>query len=115
MPIASVVLLGAMAAIPCCFLCIARRLEAITSFRDSEQKQGKTYETAFETITCFLVPALYMGLLLENFGCQAAVGDYLPALVIVWLPPLCISMIGIVFCCGSTIMVITTINLTKEK
>ncbi len=53
--------------------------------------------------------------ILENFGCQAAVGDYLPALVIVWLPPLCISMIGIVFCCGSTIMVITTINLTKEK
>ena len=40
--------------------------------------------------------------ILENFGCQAAVGDYLPALVIVWLPPLCISIIGIFFCRGST-------------
>jgi Pheromone A receptor len=40
--------------------------------------------------------------ILENFGCQAAVGDYLPALVIVWLPPLCISIIGIFFCRGLT-------------
>jgi hypothetical protein len=61
MSIASVVLLGAMVAIPCCFLCIARRLEAITSVCDSEQRQGKTYDIPFETVTCFLVPALYMG------------------------------------------------------
>jgi Pheromone A receptor len=40
--------------------------------------------------------------ILEDFGCQAAVGDSLPTLVIVWLPPLCISVIGIFFCCGST-------------
>ena len=62
MSTASVVLLGAMVAIPCCFLCIARRLEAITSVCDSEQRQDKTYETLFETATCFLVPGLYMGL-----------------------------------------------------
>lgn len=62
MTIASVVLLGSMVAIPCCFLCIARRLEAITSIRDSEYIQDKTYETPFETVTCFLVPVLYMGL-----------------------------------------------------
>jgi hypothetical protein len=60
--IASVVLLGAMVAIPCCFLCIARRLQAITSVCDSEQRQDKAYETPFETVTCFLVPVLYMGL-----------------------------------------------------
>lgn len=111
--ISSVVLLGAMVAIPCCFLCIARRLEAITSVCDSEQRQVKTYETPFETATCFLVPALYMGLhtivqdrrfvILENFGCQAAVGNYLPALVIVWLPPLCICIIGIFFCLSAAI------------
>jgi len=51
-----------MVAIPCCFLCIARRLEAITSVRDSEKRQDSTYETPLETATCFLVPALYMGL-----------------------------------------------------
>ena len=62
MSTASVVLLGAMVAIPCCFLCIARRLEAITSVCDSERRQDKTYETPFEAATCFLVPALYMGL-----------------------------------------------------
>ena len=62
MSIASVVLLGAMIAIPCCFLCIARRLEAVTSVCDSERGQDKTYETPLEVATCFLVPALYMGL-----------------------------------------------------
>jgi hypothetical protein len=51
-----------MVAIPCCFLCIARRLEAMTSVCDSEQRQDKTYETLLETAACFLVPALYMGL-----------------------------------------------------
>ncbi|KAH9990877.1 pheromone A receptor-domain-containing protein [Russula vinacea] len=113
--ISSVVLLGAMVALPGCFLCIARRLEAITTRRDSEQRQGKTYETAFETATCFLVPTLYMGLhaivqdrrfvILEDFGCQAAVGDSLPGLVIVWFPPLCISIIGIFFCLAAAINV----------
>ncbi|KAI0298001.1 GPCR fungal pheromone mating factor [Russula brevipes] len=106
--ISSVVLLGAMVALPACFLCISRRLEVITSPRGCEQRQSKTYETTFEAATCFLLPCLYMGLhsivqdrrfvILENLGCQAAVQDSLPALIIVWLPPLCISIIGILFC-----------------
>lgn len=36
--------------------------------------------------------------ILEDFGCQAAVNNSLPALIIVWLPPLCISIIGTLFC-----------------
>lgn len=36
--------------------------------------------------------------ILEDYGCQAAVHNSLPALIIVWLPPLCISMIGTLFC-----------------
>lgn len=40
--------------------------------------------------------------ILEDFGCQAAVHDSLPALIVVWLPPLCISVIGIFFCREST-------------
>ena len=51
-----------MAAIPCCFLCISRRLEANTSVCDFEQRQDKTYNTLFEAATCFFVPALFMGL-----------------------------------------------------
>jgi hypothetical protein len=63
LPSASVVLLGAMAALPACFLCIARRLEAMTSFRNVEQKnQTKSREAAFESVTCFLLPVLYLGL-----------------------------------------------------
>ena len=59
---ASVVLLGAMVAVPASFLCIARRLEAITTSRGSESRQSKTFEAAFEAATCFALPALYMGL-----------------------------------------------------
>jgi hypothetical protein len=51
-----------MVAIPGCFLCIARKLEAITSFREFERRQGKIYEAAFEAAICLLLPALYMGL-----------------------------------------------------
>lgn len=51
-----------MVALPSCFLCISRRLEAVTSVRVFEEKQGKTYEAAFEAVMCFLLPALYMGL-----------------------------------------------------
>ncbi|KAI9509917.1 pheromone A receptor-domain-containing protein [Russula earlei] len=113
--ISSVVLLGAMVALPGSLLCISRRLEAMTSFRDYEQRQTRTYETAFEVAMCFLAPILYMSLhtivqdhrfvVLEDFGCQAAVHDSLPALIIVWVPPLCISMIGILFCISATINV----------
>jgi Pheromone A receptor len=61
-PTASVVLLGAMVALPSCFLCISRRLEAITSIGIAERRRGKTYDRAFEAVTCLLLPALYMGL-----------------------------------------------------
>lgn len=61
-PTASVVLLGAMVSLPGCFLCISRRLEANTSFRNLKQTQGKTYDAAFEVAICVLLPALYMGL-----------------------------------------------------
>jgi pheromone a factor receptor len=36
--------------------------------------------------------------ILEDYGCQAAVYNSLPALIIVWSPPLCISVIGILYC-----------------
>ncbi|KAH9964858.1 pheromone A receptor-domain-containing protein [Russula dissimulans] len=111
--ISSVVLLGAMAALPACFLCIARRLEAMTSSRNVEQNQTKTYGAAFEYVTCFLLPVLYLGLhtivqdhrfvIIEGFGCQAAVHNSLPGLIIVWFPPLCVSIIGVFFCLSAAI------------
>jgi Pheromone A receptor len=61
-PLASVVLLGAMVALPGCFLCISRRLEAITSIHMVDQKRGKTFDRSFEAVVCFLFPALYMSL-----------------------------------------------------
>jgi pheromone a factor receptor len=59
---ASVVLLGAMVALPGCLLCISRRLEMITSIGLVEQKRGRIYDKAFEAVVCLLLPTLYMGL-----------------------------------------------------
>ncbi|KAI0246664.1 GPCR fungal pheromone mating factor [Lactifluus subvellereus] len=113
--ISSVVLLGAMVALPSCFLCISCRLAAITSIGTVEQRRDKTYRKAFEAVMCLLLPALYMILhtivqdrrfvILEDYGCQAAVHNSLPALIIVWLPPLCISIVGTLYCLAAAINV----------
>ena len=68
---ASVVLLGAMAALPGASLCISRRLEANTSIRKAEEKHGKTCRTVFEAIMCLLFPVLYMSLR-ASFSCLFA-------------------------------------------
>lgn len=111
--VSSVVLLGAMVALPGGFLCTARRLEAITSVPKAEEKYCKTYRIIFEAIVCLLLPVLYMGLhiivqdrrfvIVEDLGCQVAVHNSILALIIVWLPPLCISTIAILYCLSATI------------
>jgi hypothetical protein len=69
--LASVVLLGAMVALPGGFLCIARRLEAITSIHKAEEKDCKTHRIIFEAIVCLLFPVLYMGLR-ASYSCPLA-------------------------------------------
>ncbi|KAI0298957.1 pheromone A receptor-domain-containing protein [Multifurca ochricompacta] len=113
--ITSLVIFGSMIALPGSFLCISRRLEAITSIRRVDQKQGRVYHAIFEAIMCFLLPALYMSLhtivqdrrfvILKDLGCQAAVHNSLPALILVWLPPLCISVISAFYCLSAIINV----------
>lgn len=68
---ASVVLLGAMVALPGAFLCISRRLKAITSVHKAEVKHGKTSCIAFEAIMCLLFPIVYMGLR-ASYSCPVA-------------------------------------------
>ncbi|KAF8259096.1 GPCR fungal pheromone mating factor [Lactarius quietus] len=111
--VSSVVLLGAMVALPGAFLCISRRLEAITSVHKAEEKHRKTYRTVFEAIMCLLFPVMYMSLhaivqdrrflIVEDLGCQVAVHNSILALIIVWLPPLCISTVAILYCLSATI------------
>ncbi|KAI9456127.1 pheromone A receptor-domain-containing protein [Lactarius psammicola] len=113
--VSSVVLLGAMVALPGAFLCVSCRLEAITSVREAEKKHGKTYRTIFEAIMCLLFPVLYMSLhtivqdrrflIVKDLGCQVAVHNSIPALIIVWLPPLCTSTVAIFYCLSAAINV----------
>ena len=59
----------------------------------SGRRRHETHDTNADTIVQdrrFVI--------LEDFGCQAAVHDSLLALIIVWLPPLSISIIGIFLC-----------------
>ncbi|KAI0270664.1 GPCR fungal pheromone mating factor [Gloeopeniophorella convolvens] len=117
--IATVVLHGAMAALPGSFLCISRRLEMITSFREAGKKHSKTYNRVFEVTMCLLLPVVYMALhtivqdhrfsIVKDLGCQTAVYNSLPALILVWLPPLCISTISVVYCLVSAV-----INVSKS-
>lgn len=113
--VTSVMLLGAMVALPGAFLCISRRLEAITSVRNTEEKHGKTHRTVFETIMCLLFPVLYMSLhtiiqdrrflIVKDLGCQVAVHNSIPALIIVWFPPLCTSIVAILYCLSAAVNV----------
>jgi pheromone a factor receptor len=41
-------------------------------------------------------------LIVKDLGCQVAVHNSIPALIIVWLPPLCISTVAILYCCEPT-------------
>ncbi|KAH8984399.1 pheromone A receptor-domain-containing protein [Lactarius deliciosus] len=113
--ISSVVLLGAMVALPGAFLCVSRRLEATTSVRQTEGKHDKTHRTIFEAIMCLLFPVVFMSLhtlvqdrrflIVKDLGCQVAVHNSVPALIIVWLPPLCISTVTILYCLSAAINV----------
>ncbi|TFY82419.1 hypothetical protein EWM64_g1593 [Hericium alpestre] len=111
------VLLGAMVAVPGAFLCICRHIEFATSRpRDATSIPTQRQKILFEVSMCILSPVLYMALhtivqdhrftILEDFGCQPALYDYMPSLLIVWLPPLIISLVSLLYCVSALINVL---------
>ena len=60
-----------MVALPGAFLCISRRLNAITSVHKAEEKYDKTCRIVFEAIMCLLFPIVYMGLR-ASYSCPVA-------------------------------------------
>ncbi|KAL4257008.1 G-protein coupled receptor 4 family protein [Pleurotus pulmonarius] len=106
-------LLGANVGLPAAFICIARKLEFVSSQREPPPGgQNKRVQIAIDIALCIVLPIIYILLhyiaqdrrfdLVRDLGCFASIHPSTPALIIVWLPPLLTCSIALLFC-GITI------------
>ena len=120
-------MLGANVALPAAFLCVSRQLELLSSTRaiPSHPTVVRNW-LIFDICMCYLLPIIYILLrtfnssfplsilsdifppsdllvqnhrfdLVENFGCSASVDPSVIGISLVWIPPLLICSISIVF------------------
>ncbi|KAH9837860.1 pheromone A receptor-domain-containing protein [Rhodofomes roseus] len=99
-------LLGVRVALPSACLCLSNRVRHLLVTGDA---RGGIGVLSFDLTMCIIVPVVYMVLhiivqshrfnLTENFGCSPAVYNSVPALFLVWLPPLVLSVSAIVLTC----------------
>ncbi|KAG1751794.1 GPCR fungal pheromone mating factor [Suillus lakei] len=95
-------------AIPSACLCICIHLERMASFCQTSTFVTKRCRILLECLMCFGVPLMYAALHLivqprrfdvyENFGCRSAIYPSVVALFIVWIPPLVLSLLTLIFC-----------------
>ncbi|KAF9494757.1 STE3-domain-containing protein [Pleurotus eryngii] len=106
-------LLGANVGLPATFICIARKLEFVSSQREPPLGgENKRVQIAIDVALCIVLPIIYILLhyiaqdrrfdLVRDLGCFASIHPSTPALIIVWLPPLLTCSIALLFC-GITI------------
>lgn len=106
-------LLGANVGLPATFICIARKLEFVSSQREPPPDgQNKRVQIAIDVALCIVLPIIYILLhyiaqdrrfdLVRDLGCFASIHPSTPALIIVWLPPLLTCSIALLYC-GVTI------------
>ncbi|CAL1697581.1 unnamed protein product [Somion occarium] len=101
-------MIGASSAIPAAALCICKYLELVASGRvvrlmHDDHRRRRIFELAM----CILVPVVLMALhyvvqghrfdIVEAIGCQPATYYSVPAVFIVWFPPLLLSTITFVY------------------
>ncbi|KAK7680873.1 hypothetical protein QCA50_016183 [Cerrena zonata] len=100
--------IGASSAIPACALCICKYLELVASGRVVRlMHEDHRRRKFFELIMCLGVPVVLMALhyvvqghrfdIVEAIGCQPATYYSIPAVFIVWFPPLLLSTITFVY------------------
>ncbi|KAG1873312.1 pheromone A receptor-domain-containing protein [Suillus tomentosus] len=95
-------------AIPAAGLCICIHLERMASFCQTSASVTKRRRILLECLMCFGVPLVYAALhiivqprrfdVYENFGCRSAIYPTVVALFVVWIPPLALSFLTIIFC-----------------
>ncbi|KAH8101254.1 GPCR fungal pheromone mating factor [Cristinia sonorae] len=101
-------IIGASSAIPAATLCICKHLELVASGRmvrltHDDHRRRKLFELSL----CWGIPVVFMTLhyvvqghrfdIVESFGCQPAIYYSLPAVFIIWFPPLLLSVITLVY------------------
>lgn len=90
---------GTNMALPACCLCICIHLERIASVRQvCTSRSDKIRRMIFDATLCWLIPIIYMALhyvvqghrfdIVEDFGCRPTVYVSIPAIFLIWVPPM---------------------------
>lgn len=101
-------IIGANFAIPSACLCLCIHLERVASVRLAKSTvSDKRRRQIFEALMCFGLPLSFMALhfvvqghrfdIIEEYGCRPTTYFSIPAIFIVWLPPLLASIIALVY------------------
>ncbi|KAI0350984.1 STE3-domain-containing protein [Trametes cingulata] len=100
--------IGASVALPAATMCVCRNLELVASGRIARlTRDDKRRKMIFDLAMCFGLPALIMALhyvvqghrfdILEYVGCLPATYYSIPAVFIIWFPPLLLSVLTSIY------------------
>ncbi|EGN92608.1 hypothetical protein SERLA73DRAFT_65462, partial [Serpula lacrymans var. lacrymans S7.3] len=106
--ITSKLIIGANFALPAACLCVCIHLEQVASVRQARTTSDeKRRRQIFEALMCFGLPLLFMGLhyivqghrfdIIEEYGCRPTTYVSIPAVFIIWVPPLLLSVLSLGF------------------
>lgn len=110
--ITSKIIIGSTFALPSACLCICIHLEHVASVhRAKSPLSDKRVRQLFELFMCFGLPMCFMGLhyivqghrfdIIEEYGCRPTTYVSIPAIFLIWVPPLLLSTIALGFACAS--------------
>ncbi|KAL4070137.1 STE3-domain-containing protein [Scleroderma yunnanense] len=96
--------IGANMALPACCLCICIHLERIASVRQVRTTHSdKVRRMIFDAVLCWVIPMVYMALhyivqghrfdIIENFGCRPTIYVSIPAIFLIWVPPMTTAIV----------------------
>ncbi|KAK0219354.1 putative pheromone receptor [Armillaria nabsnona] len=101
-------IIGANVALPAACLCICIHLEQVASVRNAQTTiADKKRRRIFEVGMCWGLPLIFMALhyvvqghrfdIIEEYGCRPTTYFSIPAIFIVWIPPILLSIACLVF------------------
>nr|BDD37065.1 pheromone receptor [Rhizopogon roseolus] len=110
--ISAKIIMGATFALPAACLCICIHLERVASVRQAQTTHSdKRRRQLFELLMCFGLPMIFMGLhyivqghrfdIIEEYGCRPTTYVSIPAIFLIWVPPLLLSVIALGFACAA--------------
>ncbi|KAL6308810.1 fungal pheromone STE3G-protein-coupled receptor [Sparassis latifolia] len=102
------IIIGAQMALPAACMCICIHLEQVASGRQARTlRSEKQRRQIIEAVLCFLVPVVWMALhytvqghrfdIIEGYGCRPNTYVSIPAIIIIWVPPLVLATITLIY------------------